>query len=71
MAAVMSADLDNTDRLVVIKDDCRKSGLKLLPPDVNQSAYQFSVADDESILYGLGAIKGVGHNAVDAVRSRE
>jgi DNA polymerase-3 subunit alpha len=67
MAAVMSADLDNTDRLVVIKDDCRKSGLKLLPPDVNQSAYQFSVADDESILYGLGAIKGVGHNAVDAV----
>jgi DNA polymerase-3 subunit alpha len=52
---------------VVIKDDCRKSGLKLLPPDVNQSAYQFSVADDESILYGLGAIKGVGHNAVDAV----
>jgi DNA polymerase-3 subunit alpha len=67
MAAVMSADLDHTDRLVMIKDDCRKSGLKLLPPNVNQSAYQFSVADDESILYGLGAIKGVGRSAVDAV----
>jgi len=67
MAAVMSADLDHTDRLVMIKDDCRKSELNLLPPDINQSAYQFSVADDESILYGLGAIKGVGRNAVDAV----
>lgn len=67
MAAVMSADLDHTDRLVMIKDDCRKLGLNLLPPDVNQSEYQFSVADDESILYGLGAIKGVGRNAVDAV----
>ena len=67
MAAVMSADLTYTDRLVMIKDDCRKSGLKLLPPSVNQSAYQFSVADDESILYGLGAIKGVGRSAVEAV----
>ena len=67
MAAVMSADLDHTDRLVMIKDDCRKSELNLLPPDVNRSAYQFSVADDESILYGVGAIKGVGRNAVDAV----
>jgi len=67
MAAVMSADLDHTDRLVMIKDDCRKLGLNLLGPNVNQSAYQFNVADDESILYGLGAIKGLGRNAVDAV----
>ncbi len=69
MAAVMSADLDHTDRLVMIKDDCRKSGLNLLGPNINQSAYQFNVADDESILYGLGAIKGLGQNAVDAVIS--
>lgn len=67
MAAVMSADLDHTDRLVTIKDDCRKSGLNILAPDVNRSAYQFSVADDESILYGLGALKGVGRSAVDAI----
>jgi len=67
MAAVMSADLDNTDRLVVIKDDCRKSGLELLPPDVNESDYSFSVANDKSILYGIGAIKGVGRAAVDAI----
>jgi DNA polymerase-3 subunit alpha len=51
----------------MIKDDCRKSGLNLLGPNINQSAYQFNVADDESILYGLGAIKGLGQNAVDAV----
>lgn len=67
MAAVMSADLDHTDRLVVIKDDCRKCGLRLLPPNVNASAHAFSVADDDAILYGLGAIKGVGRSAVDAI----
>lgn len=72
MAAVMSADLDHTDRLVMLKDDCRKSSLELLPPDVNQSEYRFSVADDESIVYGLGAIKGIGRGAVEAIiRERE
>ncbi|MGB5576365.1 MAG: DNA polymerase III subunit alpha, partial [Woeseiaceae bacterium] len=67
MAAVMSADLQNTDRLVTLKDDCRQLGLKLLAPDVNQSAFQFSVSDDDTILYGLGAIKGVGHAAIDSL----
>jgi DNA polymerase-3 subunit alpha len=66
-AAVMSADLDNTDRLVMIKDDCRQIGLKLLAPSINASAYQFSVANRRSILYGLGAIKGVGRGAVEAI----
>lgn len=67
MAAVMSADLDNTDRLVTLKDDCRKQGLQLLPPSVNGSEYAFSVADDQTILYGLGALKGVGRSVVDAI----
>ncbi len=67
MAAVMSADLQNTDRLVTLKDDCRQLGLKLLAPDINGSAYQFSVSDEQTILYGLGAIKGVGHAAVDSL----
>ena len=67
MAAVMSADLDHTDRLVTIKDDCRKLGLSLQVPSINRSAYHFSVAGDGSILYGLGAIKGVGKGAVDAI----
>ena len=67
MAAVMSADLDNTDRLVVLKDDCRQLGLKLHAPDVNRSAYMFSVPAEGTILYGLGAIKGVGRAAVESL----
>ncbi|MEO1244471.1 MAG: DNA polymerase III subunit alpha [Pseudomonadota bacterium] len=67
MAAVMSADLDNTDRLVTLKADCRQLKLKLDPPDLNRSAYHFSVADESTILYGLGAIKGVGRAAVEAL----
>ena len=66
-AAVMSADLDNTDRLVMLKDDCRQSALELQPPSVNRSGYQFTVASERAILYGLGAIKGVGRGAVDAL----
>lgn len=67
MAAGMSADLDHTDRLVMIKDDCRKLNLRILPPSINDSEYYFSVADDQTILYGLGALKGVGHSAVEAI----
>ncbi len=66
-AAVMSADIDNTDRLVLIKDDCRQLGLELRAPCINRSQYPFSVAGDDAILYGLGAIKGVGRGAVEAV----
>jgi DNA polymerase III subunit alpha len=66
-AAVMSADLDNTDRLVMLKDDCRRLNLKLKPPSVNRSRYHFSVADAKTILYGVGAIKGVGRGACEAV----
>ncbi|MEO1202884.1 MAG: DNA polymerase III subunit alpha, partial [Pseudomonadota bacterium] len=67
MAAVMSADLDNTDRLVTLKDDCRLLGISLKPPSVNRSDYAFSVSDDSGILYGLGAIKGVGRAAVESL----
>lgn len=72
MAAVMSADLDNTDRLVTLKDDCRQLGLTLRAPSINHSSYAFSVTDDKTILYGLGAIKGVGRAAVESlIRERE
>ncbi len=67
MAAVMSADLHNTDRLVTLKDDCRQLHLKLVAPDINLSDYHFSVPDDKTILYGLGAIKGVGRAAVESL----
>jgi DNA polymerase-3 subunit alpha len=72
MAAVMSADLQNTDRLVTLKDDCRQLGLTLETPDINRSSYHFSVPADNTILYGLGAIKGVGRGAVEAlIKDRE
>jgi DNA polymerase-3 subunit alpha len=67
MAAVMSADLDNTDRLLTLKDDCRKQALRLVAPNINHSAYAFSVSDSSTILYGLGAIKGVGRAAVESL----
>jgi DNA polymerase-3 subunit alpha len=67
MAAVMSADLGNTDRLVTLKEDCRQLRLTIVPPSVNRSNYRFSVADGQTILYGLGAIKGVGQATVEAV----
>jgi DNA polymerase-3 subunit alpha len=67
MAAVMSADLHNTDRLVTLKDDCRQLKLVLQVPDINTSAYHFSVPDEATILYGLGAIKGVGRAAVESL----
>ncbi|MAD92054.1 MAG: DNA polymerase III subunit alpha [Gammaproteobacteria bacterium] len=64
MAAAMSSDLDNTDRLLTLKDDCRQIRLKVLSPNINTSEYHFSVFDDNTILYGLGAIKGVGRGVV-------
>ncbi|MEM7501433.1 MAG: DNA polymerase III subunit alpha [Pseudomonadota bacterium] len=67
LSAVMSAELDNTDRLVVIKDDCRRQQLTLEAPDINRSTYYFNVAGERSIRYGLGALKGVGRAAVEAV----
>jgi len=67
MAAVMSADLDNTDRLVILKNDCRQQGLQLDAPNINHSEYAFSVSDASTILYGLGAIKGVGRAAVESL----
>jgi len=67
MAAEMSADMDSTDKLVHVIEDVRKMGLKLLPPDINQSRYKFMPAADGSIIYGLGAIKGVGQAAIENI----
>ncbi len=68
MAAVLSADMDHTDKVVGLLYDCRKEvGLTILPPHVNLSGYEFAVVDDKTIRYGLGAIKGVGEGAVAAI----
>ncbi len=67
MAAVMTADIDNTDRLVVLKDDCTKHAITLEPPDVNRSVFAFTVAGKGRITYGLGALKGVGQSVVETI----
>ncbi|MGH8279117.1 MAG: DNA polymerase III subunit alpha [Gammaproteobacteria bacterium] len=67
MAAVLSADMDHTDKIVGLIDDCRSLGLAILPPDINGSVHQFEAADAKSIRYGLGAIKGVGRAAIEGV----
>ena len=59
--------MHNTDRLVTLKDDCRQLKLSLLAPNINRSDYHFSVPDEKTILYGLGAIKGVGRGAVESL----
>ncbi|WP_376690363.1 DNA polymerase III subunit alpha [Wenzhouxiangella sp. EGI_FJ10409] len=64
MAAVLSADLDKTDKISNLIEDCRLMGLQILPPDINRSAYRFEV-EDGAIRYGLGALKGVGRGAVE------
>src|SRR3569833_510820 len=65
MAAVMSADMHHTDKVVTFIDEARHMKLAILPPDVNRCDTLFTVLDDKSILYGLGAIKGVGTAATD------
>jgi DNA polymerase-3 subunit alpha len=67
MAAVLSADMDNTDKVVGLIEDCHEQGVEVLPPDINRSIYQFSVPDEKSVLYGLGALKGVGEAALDGI----
>ncbi len=67
MAAVMSADMDNTDKIVTLVDECERMGLPLIPPDVNKGLFKFTVDDDLNIVYGIGAIKGVGEGPVDAI----
>jgi len=67
MAAVLSADMDKTDKVVTLIDECVSMNLTVHPPDVNESLYAFKVAGPMSIRYGLGAIKGVGQSAVEAL----
>ncbi|MGH8559494.1 MAG: DNA polymerase III subunit alpha [Methylococcales bacterium] len=67
MAAVLSSDMDHTDKVVVLIEECRSMKLAIIPPDVNQSEYRFSAPDNVTIIYGMGAIKGVGEAVVEAI----
>jgi DNA-directed DNA polymerase III PolC len=69
MAAVLSADMDNTEKVVMLTEECRAMKLNLLPPNINASYYKFTVTEEQnqSINYGLGAIKGAGEAAIDGI----
>ncbi len=67
MAAVLSADMHNTDKVVTLIEEVRTMKLRLDSPDVNTSEFKFTVNDDGRIVYGLGAIKGVGEGPVEAI----
>jgi len=67
MAASMTADIDNTDKLIRLKGDCFDFKLDILTPSVNHSSYEFVVEDVRTLRYGLGAIKGIGKYAAEAI----
>jgi len=65
MAAVLSSDMDNTDKVVVLIEECRQMKLAISPPAINTSSFRFTVNSSGQIVYGLGAIKGVGQAAIE------
>ncbi|MEM8593570.1 MAG: DNA polymerase III subunit alpha [Pseudomonadota bacterium] len=67
MAAVMSADLQNTDKIVTLIEECRHMNIDILPPDINQGQYLFTVDKQGRIIYGLGALKGLGEGPVECL----
>lgn len=74
MAAVLSSDMDRTEKVIILLDECQAMKLHVSPPDINKSAYFFNVLDDHNLTYGLGAIKGVGEAAIEnivAARSQQ
>src|SRR3990167_8519453 len=74
MAAVLSADMDRTEKIIILLDECQSLKLHVSPPDINKSEYKFKVIDEKHIMYGLGAIKGVGLAAIEnmmSVRERD
>ena len=67
MAAVLSGVMDDTDRVAFTVGESKKKGVKVISPDINQSEYEFSITDNKTIVYGLGAIKGVGEALVNEI----
>ena len=66
MAASLSSDMDNTDKVVSFINECKDMGIAMLPPDINESTREFKVTGN-SIRFGLEAVKGVGGAAIDAI----
>ncbi|HMC14852.1 MAG TPA: DNA polymerase III subunit alpha [Albitalea sp.] len=66
-AANMTVELGDTDKLRVLMNDAKSFGITLLPPDINRGIYRFEPVSDKVVQYGLGAVKGTGQSAVEAI----
>ncbi|GAA1564694.1 DNA polymerase III subunit alpha [Kribbella hippodromi] len=72
MAALLTSVQDDKDKSAVYLNECRRMGIKVLPPDVNESVANFAAQGDDVVLFGLSAVRNVGTGVVDAItRSRE
>ncbi|OYQ43790.1 DNA polymerase III subunit alpha [Flavobacterium aurantiibacter] len=67
MAAVLSNNMNDIKQVSFFMEECRRMGLRVLGPDVNESFYKFTVNANQAIRFGMGAIKGLGRNAVDTI----
>ncbi|MEQ3690279.1 MAG: DNA polymerase III subunit alpha [Flavobacterium sp.] len=67
MAAVLSNNMNDIKQVSFFMEECKRMGLQVLGPDVNESYYKFTVNEDYAVRFGMGAIKGVGANAVDTI----
>ncbi len=67
MSATLSADMDDTDKVKNFYEDTVANKLEVLPPDINQSGYRFAPVNARQIRYGLGAVKGTGEAAINAI----
>lgn len=70
MAAVLSSDMEHTDKVVFFLEECRLMKLKVLPPDINTSYYKFTVTPKGELCYGLGAIKGLGAPVIEMLLAK-
>lgn len=72
MAALLTSETGNTDKILEYMNDCKEHNIKMLPPDINESTIDFAVVGDKTVRFGMGAVKNVGEAAIDAiVQSRE
>lgn len=67
MAALLSSEIGSTDKVVQYINEARELGLEVLPPDVNESGFKFTVTGDRRIRFGLGAIRNVGRGAIESM----
>ncbi|MCK9188886.1 DNA polymerase III subunit alpha [Acidithiobacillus sp.] len=67
MAAVLSADMDHTDKVVAMIAECARMGLRIAPPSIQRSVLEFRPEGESDIRFGLGAIKGLGRAAIQAI----